>query len=317
MKACVFSFNPPTKDGSLANARTAQFVADALCLPLICGPEIEEQQNLDVLFMVAGVFMYCRVLPQVAAAIRTAKRIVWIQNDYTIQPPLSDGKAESPFRLAFRERAWKNLPPTDFWTTMRRAANRTPFSAYLNWNCMAYEGISDEQFTANRAAMYPTFFYYGADRAGRQTYFDRYFRGQAAPLVISSFSRSMGRYDEDATVISAFPRSSFFEGLATYSAGLYLEDKKSHAEFTSPATRFYEMLSVGMAMFFQPEAVPMLDEAGFAVGPYVVAPDGLVEALQRATEVAIEQRALWAGTPYLAGLRVAMLNEFNRLEAAL
>ena len=317
MKACVFSFNPPTLDGSLANARTAQFVADTLGLPLICGPEIEEQQNLDVLFMVAGVFMYCRVLPQVAAAIRTAKRIVWIQNDYTIQPPLSDGKAESPFRLAFRERAWKNLPATDFWTTMRKAADRTPFSAYLNWNCMAYEGISHEQFLKNRAAMYPAVFYYGADRAGRQVYFDRYFRGQEAPLVISSFSRSMGRYDEDATVISAFPRRGFFEGLATYSAGLYLEDKKSHAEFTSPATRFYEMLSVGMAMFFQPEAIPMLHEAGFNVAPYAVAPNGLVGALERAPEVAIEQRRLWAGLPYLDGLKTAIHKEFNRLEAAL
>jgi len=317
MKACVFSFNPPTPDGSLANARTAQFVADTLALPLICGPEIANETDLDILFLVAGVFMYCRVLPEVAKAISTAKRVVWIQNDYTIRPPLSDGSAESPFRFAFRHRRMVGLPDVDYWSTMEANANMTPYSAYLNWNCMAYEGISDEQFRTNRAAMHPAFFYYGADRAGRQIYFDRYFRGQAAPLVISSFSKSMVRYAEDADVITAFPRRSFFDSLAAYSAGLYLEDKKSHREFTSPATRFYEMLSVGMAMFFQPEALPMLHRAGFKVGPYVVQPDGLVEALERAPQVAIEQRAAWAGTPYLDNLRSAMHKELERLKEGL
>lgn len=317
MKACVFSFNPPTPDGSLANARTAQFVADTLKLPLICGPEIANETDLDILFLVAGVFMYCRVLPQVAEAIRTAKRVVWIQNDYTIRPPLADGNAESPFRYAFRHRRLVGLPDTDYWSTMAENAKITPYSAYLNWNCMAYEGISDEEFRLNRAAMHPAMFYYGADRAGRQVYFDRYFKGQAAPLVISSFSKSMVRYAADADVISAFPRRAFFESLSTYSAGLYLEDKKSHAEFTSPATRFYEMLSVGMAMFFQPEAVPMLERAGFAVRPYAVRPDGLSEALQRAPQVAIEQRAAWAGTPFIEQLQSAMHKELKRLEASL
>jgi hypothetical protein len=314
MDAVVFSFNPPKPDGSLANTRTAQFVAKELGLPLVCGPEIADHQNLDVLFMVAGVFMYCRVLPQVAKCIETAKRVVWIQNDYTIQPPKDDGDAESPFRKAFRTRRANGLPPTDFWTTMKAAADRTEFSAYLNWNCMAYEGITDEQFQSSWEAKYPTVFYYGADRAGRQIYFDRFFRGQAAPLIIGSFSRSMGRYDVDADVISAFPRRQFFDNLGRYQMGLYLEDRKSHKEFTSPATRFYEMLSVGMAMVFQEEAVPMLAEAGYNVAPYVATPETLVDLLQSARSIAEEQRAQWAGTAGTAGLLRAMHNEFDRLK---
>lgn len=316
MKAAVFSFNPPTPDGSLANARTAQFVADTLELPLVCGPEIAEKTNLDVLFLVAGVFMYCRVLPQVAEAIKGAKRVVWIQNDYTIQPPKDDGNAESPFRYAFRQRRMDGKPPVDFWTTMQKAADKTELSAYMNWNCMAYEGITDEQFKASWKNKFPAVFYYGADRAGRQIYFDRFFKRQAAPLVISSFSKSMGRYSDDADVIPAFPRRQFFEKLGEYQMGLYLEDKKSHAEFTSPATRFYEMLSVGMAMVFQPEAVPMLGRAGFNVAPYVATPGTLADLLQRAPSIAKEQRAQWQSKVGIDTLIGAMHTEFTRLKEA-
>jgi hypothetical protein len=96
--------------------------------------------------------------------------------------------------------------------------------------------------------------------------------------------------------------------------GLYLEDRKSHKEFTSPATRFYEMLSVGMAMVFQEEAVPMLAEAGYNVAPYVATPETLVDLLQSARSIAEEQRAQWAGTAGTAGLLRAMHNEFDRLK---
>lgn len=316
MKAAVFSFNPPTPDGSLANARTAQWLADKLGIPLICGPEIEEQRDLDALFLVAGVFMYCRVLPQVAVAIEHAKHVFWVQNDYTIQPPLADGKAESPFRKAFRLRRMAGKPDTHFWTTMEKASQRTPLSAYLNWNSMAFEERlrTKNELLAALGKKTPAVFYYGADRAGRQIYFDRYFKGQEAPLVISSFSKSMMRYNDDATVIGAFPRSIFFDELNLFSMGLYLEDRKSHQEFTSPATRFYEMLSVGMAMVFQPEAAPMLKKAGYDVTPYLVQrPRDLSAMLSEAPGMALAQWQAWGTLPHHARLESAVLTEFDRV----
>lgn len=318
MKAAVFSFNPPTPDGSLANARTAQWLSDKLNQPLICGPEIADAKDLDVLFMVAGVFMYCRVLPEVALAVEGARHVVWVQNDYTIQPPLADGSAESPFRKAFRNRRATGKPDTHFWSTMEKASKRTPLSAYLNWNAMAYDGLlSDEQFAINREAMLPEVFYYGADRAGRLPYFDRYFKNPWVPMTISSFSKSMHRYDERCDVIPAFKRTEFFEKLAGYSMGLYLEDRKSHAEFTSPATRFYEMLSVGMAMIFQPEAAPMLLKAGYDVAPYIArGPGDVPDLLERAHSIAEEQRAQWATIPHGKVLEKAVLKEYKRLQEA-
>lgn len=318
MKAAVFSFNPPTPDGSLANARTAQWLSNKLGQPLICGPEIADANDLDVLFMVAGVFMYCRVLPEVAKAVEGAKHVVWVQNDYTIQPPLADGNAESPFRKAFRNRRAAGLPDTHFWTTMEKASTRTPLSAYINWNSMAYEPVSDEQFWANRKNAIPDVFYYGADRAGRLPYFDRYFTNPWVPMTISSFSKSMMRYSARCDVINAFPRRTFFDQLGQYSMGLYLEDRKSHAEFTSPATRFYEMLSVGMAMVFQPEAAPMLLKAGYDVTGYIAAgPGALPDLLERANDIAAAQRATWGTLPHHERLEKAVLTEYKRLKAAL
>lgn len=317
MNAVVFSFNPPTPDGSLANARTAQWLSDKLDLPLICGPEIAEQTNLDVLFMVAGVFMYCRVLPEVARAVEGAKHVVWVQNDYTIQPPLADGNAESPFRKAFRIRRSEGKSDTHFWTTMERASRRTPLSAYLNWNSMAYDPVDDAAFNHNRKNAVQDVFYYGADRTGRQSYFDRYFWNPWVPTTISSFSKSMSRYGERCDVIPAFKRTEFFERLGQYSMGLYLEDKKSHAEFTSPATRFYEMLSVGMAMVFQPEAAPMLLKAGYDVTGYIAAtPGALPDLLERAGDIAKAQRATWATQPHLERLEKAVKTEYQRMRKA-
>ena len=315
MKNIIFSFNPPTPDGTLANTRTATFLADHLDLPLICDKSIKEQTDVDILFLVAGVFLYCRCLPELAVAVENAKRVVWVQNDYTIMPPKDDGAAESPFRFAFRKRRMDGKPPTDFWTTMKSYSTKTDGSAYLNWNSMAYEHMSDKDFEASweDGKRGNSVLYFGADRAGRLDYFNRYFIGQEAPVTISTFSKSMARYNEHADVVSMFPRTKFKECMQEFPLGLYLEDKKSHQIFTSPATRFYEMLGTGMAMVFQPAAVHMLAEAGYQVGPYTVAPEGLSDALSRARDTAKLQRA-WATPAIVRNLKSRIDTEYTRLK---
>lgn len=320
MKSSAFSFNAPTPDGSLANARTATFLSETLDVPLICDASIKEHTDLDVLFLVAGVFLYCRCLEDIAPAIINAKHVVWVQNDYTIMPPKAIGDAESPFRKAFRIRHMEGRPPTDFWTTMREYAGLTPTGAYLNWNSMAYDPMDDKEFEESwerRRKLEPSVLYFGADRTGRQEYFDRYFIDQEASMTISSFSKSMTRYNGCADVIRMFPRSVFNECMREFQLGLYLEDKKSHKIFTSPATRFYEMLGNGLGMAFQPESAPMLLNAGFDVGPYIALPDQLNRALGRAEETAREQRALWGGTNYPERLKMAVRNEYIRLQEAI
>lgn len=319
MKNVVFSFNPPTPDGTLANTRTATYLANLLDLPLVCDKTIQEHRDVDILFLVAGVFLYCRCLPELAVAVEHAKRVVWVQNDYTIMPPKDDGNAESPFRFAFRKRKMDGKPATDFWTTMKSYATKTDGSAYINWNSMAYQHMSDEDFEASweGGKRGNSVLYFGADRAGRELYFNRYFLDQEAPITISTFSKSMLRYADHADVIGMFPRTQFNECMREFPMGLYLEDRKSHQIFTSPATRLYEMLGNGLAMVFQPEAVPMLSEAGYKVGPYTVAARGLSEALSRAKDIAVEQRCLWATPQTNRNLEKAVLNEYKRLQGLL
>jgi hypothetical protein len=74
------------------------------------------------------------------------------------------------------------------------------------------------------------------------------------------------------------------------------------------------MLRVGVAMFFQPQAVPMLAKAGFDVAPFVATPGQLPDALSRAPEVARQQRALWGGRPYLQHLKEQLLREHARIQ---
>lgn len=315
MKNIVFSFNPPTPDGTLANTRTATFLANLLDVPLVCDKTIQDHNDLDILFLVAGVFLYCRCLPELAVAIQGAKRVIWVQNDYTIMPPKDDGAAESPFRYAFRKRRMDGKHPVDFWTTMKSYAQKTDMGAYLNWNSMAYNPMTDAEFEASweKGKRGNSVLYFGADRAGRELYFNRYFVGQEAPLTISTFSKSMARYNEHADVVGMFPRTIFNECMREFPMGLYLEDRKSHHIFTSPATRFYEMMGNGLAMVFQPESIPMLAEAGYKVGPYTVAARGLADTLPKARDIAREQRALWATTNPAKALEKAVLNEYKRM----
>jgi hypothetical protein len=319
MNNVVFSFNKPSPDGTLANTRTATFVSEELGLPLICDGTIANDEY-DILFLVAGVFLYCKCLPEVGAAVRKAKRVVWIQNDYTIAPPLDEGIAESPFRYAFRWRKMEHLPPTDFWTTCERNIHRTDGSAYLNWNSMAYQHMSDERFQETWDKKEKAVFYFGADRVHRAAYFDRYFKSPTVPMAISSFSKSMARYHDPEHGIACmqmFPRSQFYSLMEFYQMGLYLEDTISHREFTSPATRFYEMLSAGMAIIFQPEAAHQMKLAGYNVVPYTCHRDTMPELLERARDIASEQRATWASPSINDTLKQALHTEYERMKGLL
>ena len=322
MNSAIFTFSKPNPESTVATNRLAGFIQQELKTPLIHDDFIAEGV-LDVLFIINGAFAFCKHLTALGDAVKRAKRVVWIQQDWTISPPKPESNAESPFRKAFRIRAEKGLPPVDYWTTVEKNASATKASAYVNWNMLTYAPLAEAERTALRKRATKDLLYYGAFRANREEAFDRYFIAPDVPITISSTSTNFACYynswgpDLGVTVTDGMARGSFFRELAGHGLGLYIEDKKSHTEFHSPANRFYEMLSAGLPMVFQPECAFMLQKAGFEVGEWVIREKtDLTRFMKKREAIGAAQRAAWSAD-YVEALRRQVKKALKKLEGTL
>jgi hypothetical protein len=264
MKTAVFTFVKPSPNSVIASVRIAKFIAKTLDVPVHFDERIREHR-WDVLILVNGAFSYCASRDDIAVAVRKARRIIWVQNDYMIYAPIPDGEAESTFRKAFRIRRDRGLPDMDHWTTVKEKCTMTDASRYINWNMLT---ALKQPMSCNRDAS-GDLFYYGAFRSNRVKTFDRYFKRRKIDLTISSANKHFIERYPHARVFSAIERGSFYDELNSHGLGLYIEDPRSHRQFHSPANRFYEMLSAGLPMVFEPDAVNMLSEAGFDITPFI------------------------------------------------
>jgi hypothetical protein len=294
----IFNFTKPTDGSTVASNRIANFLAKELKLPLFWDGEVAKEK-LDTLIIVNGAFAFCDCLPALGVAIEFAKRIIWVQQDYTIVPPKAESNANSPFRKAFRERRAAGLPDMDWWTTIKSNSALTPRSDYVNWNSLTYTPLDDDLRKKWRSGARQDVFYYGAFRIGRASAFDRYFTKDCpVPITIYSTSKKFReRYEGAANGQIEFGEKivDFAPTLCKHGLGLYIEDDKSHVQFHSPANRFYEMLGAGLPMVFQPECRIMLKEAGIDVPDAHVAsaPWDFPKLMRRRAEIGAQQRELW------------------------
>ena len=88
-------------------------------------------------------------------------------------------------------------------------------------------------------------------------------------------------------------RENLYTSLCDYGLGVYAQDRKSVTGGHSPATRFYEMLSVGLPIAFLPDCVETFKNYGYDVEPYLLTPD----ALHHRHQWAAQQRAWRADFP--------------------
>lgn len=270
LKAAVYSIMKGGEDSAVASVRLARYVAQQLKLPLHMGSSLAEEGRLDLLIIINGPMLYAMTGSSAPIFSRYALRtphLVWVQNDYTIYAPAD--KDHSKATVGFRHDFARRREPLHYWTTCEKQVNRTEGSSYVNWNSLTYEprGLPTErEVLCPRQALY-----YGAYRHARIPYFDRYFRGLTRKeLMISSVSKHFKERYPHAEIMANMPRAAFHSTLQHYGCGLYLEDRRSHKEFHSPANRFYEMLSVGLPILFQPEAQHMMERAGYDVSSYAV-----------------------------------------------
>lgn len=272
----IFSFVKVAPGSIVASTRIASFVAETLGADVVSDESIADTH--DVLVIIGGAYAFAGndVLTALGTAIVNSRRVIWVQNDYTVIPPKDESGAESPFRKAFRTRHAAAMSPVDYWTTVEtmsrpgiaRSGHRIgPGSAYVNWNVLTTDVQS---FTPIKERSNTDWLvYYGSFRKDRERYFDRYF---AAPHVDSLFSCPTSKARERYTNVLVHHETRLGElgpYLTNFGLGLYLEDRKSHDEYHSPANRFYEMLSSGLPMVFQPEARRTFDKAGYDISDFI------------------------------------------------
>lgn len=263
MTNMLFTFVPPSPTSKATGHTIARFIAKTLDLPMGWNKE-HLDQDYDVLLLMPGSSAFCNCREELAEKIITARRIVWIQDDYTQRPPAVDSKAESAYRAAFRIRHEKGLAPVDYWSTVERNTALTDGSHYVNWNCLGYEPMKPLSKYAK------DLFYYGVWRPGREKFFDRVF---SDPQVKTTISSKPGNEFERYTKcehVKIMSRPELIPELQRHGFGLCLEDDNSHRMFNSPPRRFYEMLSAGLPMLFQPESVAMFDKAGYDIRPFLI-----------------------------------------------
>jgi len=297
--SAIFSFVRVSDNSMVASVRIARFLEQYLDAPLIWTKDIGDHDKLDTLVIVNGAYGFSPCLSELARAILGARRVVWVQNDYTIIPPKDNGDATSPFRKAFITRRERGDVPVSFWSTCHKWSER-PGSYYVNWNMLTFDENYDEKTIRNRRkSAGHSLFYYGSFRDGsgkssRVPLFDRYFREPKVPTVISSpVDKFANRYPKCAHLGAI--TENFYDALGTKGLGLYIEDRKSSEEFHSPANRFYEMLSAGLPMVFSPECGSMLRKAGYDPEPYALHAGGDLKRYMASREdIGQEQRARWA-----------------------
>jgi hypothetical protein len=256
-------------------------------MPLLDNASILDHGDLDNLFIINGSTLYCKYLPEIAQAVSTAQNVIWVQNDYTLPPPAAVSDAQSPFRLAFAKR--KLVP--HYWTTVLRNSAKTTLSRHINWNVLGFEPTAPRALLAHAAVLY-----YGAWRPHREAQV-RALCGLAHTLgcavAVSSTSKQFSTVP-GALLRPPF-RTEFYKEIGEYGLGLYMQDKRAATEDLCPATRFYEMLSVGLPMAFSPQCVNAMKWHGYDVREYVLTkPSDLERLITIRHDVAAEQ-SLWVG----------------------
>lgn len=318
-KSCVVSFLKCDGRSIIASVRIAKFIAEELDLPLIdrdpskdwseVNPERlpDPDHNFETLIIVNGPSAFLPWVDELARMVQRAKRVIWVMNDYTIYPP-------TQVRKVFNERhdlevqLWGTLPdlPSKWkslavWTRFPSTAD-----AYVNWNMLTYELLPFVEPTVDGL------YYYGAFRDGRKLEFSKYFATNKYRVKISTSNRAEEKFEDifdyTDTKFEFHPKWKSFSDFQKFKMTLYIHDKFSTQHFCSPANRFYECLSAGVAMVFDESCVDtfLKDTFHIDVRPYVVKnATEIQEKLLFWKRIREEQRAKWSHD-YLADLKAVV-----------
>lgn len=177
-------------------------------------------------------------------------------------------------------------------TTVRDIAERFEMPATFDWNRLTWSPLV---VTTPHKERLSRIAYYGSFRPDRLKTFDRYLPAWGNRFTMAAANgKDLKRFSARYPTIEVTPRTpDAFQFLDRYAVTPILEDRYAYTHHVSPPNRFYEALSAGTAMFFEPESVSQWGEYGYDVAPFVIPPDPN-EMLERAGKVARSQARRWA-----------------------
>lgn len=207
-----------------------------------------------------------------------ADRVVWCNNDYNV--PFHSyhlGRVRADARLAVL-------------ATSEEMADRFSMPWMFDWNRLTYAPLAAPPKVRSPERI-ERLYYFGSLRANRLRTFDRYFPAWGNRLTVSAANgKDRKKFVERYPTIEVTNRSEdVISELAKYTATPILEDPYSFGRYVGPPNRFYEALSAGTAMFFEPEAVEMWARYGYDVSPFVI-PENPIAMLDAAGRVARRQQ---------------------------
>jgi len=168
---------------------------------------------------------------------------------------------------------------------------------YINWNKLTYDTTSN-----NMGHIYDGMFYYGAYRKDREPMFKKYMDHKLYDVIVSTSSKGESKFKKMKGVRKTYGPISHSQ-ISLFQWTIYMEDNANINLKHSPANRFYECLSAGVAMLFDKNAEKTFEREGMDISKYIVS--NAEEALKHSCswkEIAKEQAELY-GRDYRNELR--------------
>lgn len=230
-------------DAFVATTRICKIVADTLKVPMISNKTDAEMfaDDYDIILLKTGVMLFCDFRERMLDMLEKAKKVIVLDNDYAF-------KIDSRVRKII---AGKTI-------TWNSAESTSPNSLYINWNRVGWLPVKHFKHT------HKGLFYYGSCRKDREEDFVKYMGSKKYPVLLSCDKRNMEQYSKiiPAKEVTFFARWSHPKHLTAFDHAMYIEDETSHTLFTSPAQRFYEYVSAGLAVIIDSKCETTFEKAG-------------------------------------------------------
>lgn len=277
----------------VASIRIAKFLENRLDIRLL--DEADERvtkQHWDAVLLVNGPtgFADTELRWQISRIINDADNFIFVQNDYKLLPPSQIKKICKEEGREGRFTFSTNVAAFPRWGTVAENFTGHPLDYYVNWNILTYKPLELREPTQQGII------YWGAFRKGREEAFSRYLNTDKYKVTISTSKASFKYFNQYAPKAHLTDKlKDLTRDIQHFPASVYIEDDWSNEYFCSPANRFYEAVSSGIALFIDEPCVKNLRNSGIQIpGSFIVQnEDDVQRLLPYAKDIAEEQSFLW------------------------
>lgn len=278
----LVNFMPIRRASTISCNNIARYLADKFGFTVIDNKEACKPKKYAALVIVNGASLYCDFREELKALCEKNDRIIYVGNDY---------KIEIPSQISFI----KKMPGFTL------VANHDNFANYKNYKYVNFNQLTFEPNKELVGKRYSGIAYYGAYREGRELYFKKYFSANSGKDVfISSSIGGRKKFTRINPKINFFEMKNVIRDFSLFESTIYIEDKRTHKLYNSPANRFYECLSAGVLIYFDKSCLNTFNRAGIDISEFVI--DSPVEIIYDEKTLHKQRELLYKTVNYRAEL---------------